>query len=418
MPFSSLSDASVVGTLVALGVGLLIGIERERRKADPHFGGAGGVRTHVIVALAGALAMQFPGFGLVIVGGVFVAALVLLAYAGDRSPDIGITSEITLFTTYLLGAVATLAPEFAAAVGVVIALLLALRKPLHRLAGEVLNDQELLDFLLLAAAVLVVLPLMPAQPIDRYGVVNLKTLWTLAVLVLALNAAGYVALRALGPSRGLPIAGLFGGFVSSSATIASLGGVASRTPALLRAAAAGAVLSCIATAVQVLLVLAVVRPELLREWWLPALAMAAVNAVYVVAVLRRGPRETIESGERLLGRALQPTQALIFSVTVTAVLWGAAWLDERYGALGAVWGIALSGFADAHSATASAGTLAAQGHLNSATAVLAIVLALGTNALSKLVVAGFTGGRRYLARVAPAVILSLAAAALVLWLAR
>ena len=259
---------------------------------------------------------------------------------------------------------------------------------------------------------------MPAQPIDRYGVVNLKTLWTLAVLVLALNAAGYVALRALGPSRGLPIAGLFGGFVSSSATIASLGGVASRTPALLRAAAAGAVLSCIATAVQVLLVLAVVRPELLREWWLPALVMAAVNAVYVVVVLGRGPRETTESGERLLGRALQPTQALIFSVTVTAVLWGAAWLDERYGALGAVWGIALSGFADAHSATASAGTLAAQGHLNSATAVLAIVLALGTNALSKLVVAGFTGGRRYLARVAPAVILSLAAAALVLWLAR
>jgi len=346
-----------------------------------------------------------------------VAALVLFAYAKDRSPDIGITSEITLFTTYLLGAVATLAPQLAAAVGVVIALLLALRRPLHRLAGEVLNDQELLDFLLLAAAVLVVLPLMPEQPIDRFGVVNLKTLWTLAVLVLALNAAGYVAFRALGPHRGLPLAGLFGGFVSSSATIASLGGLASRTPELLRAAAAGAVLSCIATAVQVLLVLAVVRPELLREWWLPAFVMAAFNAIYVAAVLGRGPSESAEPRERLLGRALQPTQALIFSATVTAVLWGAAWLDERYGALGAVWGIALSGFADAHSATASAGTLAGQGHLGDTTAVFAILLALSTNALSKLVIAGVTGGRRYLARVAPAVVLSLAGAALALWLA-
>ena len=114
---------------------------------------------------------------------------------------------------------------------------------------------------------------------------------------------------------------------------------------------------------------------------------------------------------------MQPTQALIFSATVTAVLWGAAWLDERYGALGAVWGIALSGFADAHSATASAGTLAGQGHLRDTTAVFAILLALSTNALSKLVIAGFTGGRRYLARVAPAVVLSLAGAALALWLA-
>ena len=96
---SGLTYATVIEILVALGVGLLIGIERERRKADPHFGGAGGVRTHVIVALAGALAMQFPGYGLVIVGGIFVAALVLFAYAKDRSPDIGITSEITLFTT-------------------------------------------------------------------------------------------------------------------------------------------------------------------------------------------------------------------------------------------------------------------------------------------------------------------------------
>lgn len=418
MPFSGPSSAAVIGLLVALGVGLLIGIERERRKADPHFGGAGGVRTHVIVALAGALAMQFPGVGVVIVGGLFVAALVLIAYARDRSPDIGITSEITLFTTYLLGAVATLAPELAAAVGVVVALLLALRKPLHRLAGAVLSDQELLDFLLLAAAVLVVLPLMPEQPIDRYGVVNLKTLWTLAVLVLSLNAAGYVALRALGPTRGLPLAGLFGGFVSSSATIAALGGVASRTPELQRAAAAGAVLSCIATALQVLMVLAVVEPELLRQWGLPALAMAVVNALYVLVVLGRGPGEAAAAGERLLGRALQPTQALIFSVTVTAALWGAAWLDARFGALGAVWGIALSGLADAHSATASAGTLAAQGHLSSATAAIAILLALTTNAFSKLVVAGFTGGRYYLARVAPAVLLSLAAAAGVLWLAR
>ena len=98
---------TVAGLLVALGIGLLIGLERERRKLDPSFGAAGGVRTHAVVALSGALAMQFTGLLLVAVGAAFIGALVVVAYWRDRSPDTGVTSEVTLFTTYLLGAYAT-----------------------------------------------------------------------------------------------------------------------------------------------------------------------------------------------------------------------------------------------------------------------------------------------------------------------
>ena len=65
-------NGTVAGLLVALGIGLLIGLERERRKADPGFGGAGGLRTHAVVAMAGALAMQFPGLIIVGIGALFV----------------------------------------------------------------------------------------------------------------------------------------------------------------------------------------------------------------------------------------------------------------------------------------------------------------------------------------------------------
>lgn len=188
----------LVGFIVALAVGLLIGIERERRKRDPSVGSAGGLRTHVIAALAGAIAVQFPGVAVLVAGAVFVGALVVVAYWRSRSADPGLTSEITLFTTYLLGAMAPRLPELAAAIGVVMALLLALRSVLHGLVSKALSDREVLDLLLLAAAALVIWPLMPDRSIDRYGVINPQTLWELTLLVLMLNAIGYVALRRLG----------------------------------------------------------------------------------------------------------------------------------------------------------------------------------------------------------------------------
>lgn len=407
---------SFAGFLVALGVGLLIGIERERRKrGDPQVGAAGGVRTHAIVALAGALATEFAGVALLAVGAAFIAALVLVSYWRDRSEDIGVTSEVTLFATYLLGALAHGAPALAAAIGIIIALILALRSVLHRFVTGALSDQEVLDFLLLAGAVLVVLPLMPDRTIDRYGVVNPHDIWKLTVLVLGINGLSYLALRTLGPGRGLPLAGFLGGMVSSSATIAAMGARARGDASLLPAAVSAGLLSSVATAVQLVLVLAVINPAMLRIWIPAAIAMAMVAALAGVWQLRSSalPRDGV--AQTFFGRAFQPTQALVFSVTVTAILWSAAWLHDFFGALGALLGIALGGLADAHSATASAGTLVLQGQLDMATATLAILLAVLTNTGTKLLLAAASGGRGYFMRLAPPLLLMPAAAALVLW---
>jgi len=96
-------DSPISGFIVALAVGLLFGAERERRRRDPTVGMAGGLRTHVVTALAGALAVQFEGVAVVVVGAIVIGALVVLAYWRDRSADPGLTSEITLFATYLAG---------------------------------------------------------------------------------------------------------------------------------------------------------------------------------------------------------------------------------------------------------------------------------------------------------------------------
>ena len=417
-PYGLLPAHPATGVAVALGIGLLIGLERERRKRDSAVGMAGGLRTHAVVALAGALAMQFPGLLLVAAGAMFVGALVVVAYWRSRSVDPGITSEVTLFTTYLLGAYATVQPMLAAAIGVVVALTLLLREALHRFVSRTLTEREVLDMMLLAAAALVLLPLLPDRAVDGLGVVNPRRVGQLTLLVLAINGLGHIALRWLGPGRGLPLAGFFGGFVSSAATIGAMGLKVRAMPTHTRLIAVAALCSSIATALQVLMVLAVVHPPLMVGWTLPALLMTAVAVASAWLLWRGGTEFTAGDGVADESRAFQPLHALAFSATVTALTWVAAWLVQRFGEAGALFGIGLGGLADAHSAAASAGALAAEGVLALPAASLAILLALVANTATKLVVAATTGGLRYATLLAGPHLAMLAAAGIALAVAR
>jgi uncharacterized membrane protein (DUF4010 family) len=416
--FGSLWTSPVGGIVVALGVGMLIGVERERSKGTGPSRGAAGVRTFALVSLLGALAGTLGSLTLqAVLGGgiVLLAAVAYLRVSGGDDP--GVTTEVALVVAYVLGVLALRSPKLAAGLGVLVALLLASRSWLHDLILRRLSDQEVLDGILLAAAALIVLPVLPDRAVDAYGVVNPQLIWRLTVLVLLLNAFGYLALRALGANSGLAVAGFFGGFVSSAATIGALGGRGRADSALLRPAIAGATLSSVATVVQLALVLAVANPALLLRLAPGLLLMGAVagayGGLYTVAAARGGTRS-----EPLPGRAFQPRYALVFAGTVTCILFVAAWLAERYGAGGATIGIALSGFADAHSASASAASLRATGTLAEPAAVLAVLLAVGANTATKAVIAWTTGGWPYARAIWPGLVLMQAAFAAGAWLTR
>ena len=212
----------VVGFLVALGVGLLIGIDRERHKGDGATRHPAGLRTFTLASLLGATAMAVGNETLLAAAVLGMVAFAGLSYWRARDGDPGLTTETALVLTTLLGGLAIRHPEFAAGLGVVVAVLLAARSALHRFVRSVLTDDELRDLLIFAAAALVVLPLLPDKPIGPYGALNLRTVWTIVILVMGVSALGYVAVRLVGPRYGLPLAGLASGFVSSSATIGAM----------------------------------------------------------------------------------------------------------------------------------------------------------------------------------------------------
>ncbi|HEY0953699.1 MAG TPA: DUF4010 domain-containing protein, partial [Roseateles sp.] len=258
-PFG-VSSELLFGLAAALGSGLLIGLERERSKRrGPHREPAG-LRTFTLAALSGALAQALDVPGLVPVGALAITALAALAYLRSRERDPGLTTEIALLVTYLIGVLCMTAPLLGSPAAVVVTALLAARTRLHRFATQVLREQELHDGLLLGALALVVLPLMPQQPLPWLAGMKAHSLLGLMLLLLALQAAGHIALRLAGPQAGLALSGLMSGLVSSTATIATMGARARAQPGLALACAAGAVMSTCATWLQAQLMLFAMAP--------------------------------------------------------------------------------------------------------------------------------------------------------------
>lgn len=403
-----------LGLAVALGAGLLIGVERERRKGRGRDREAAGLRSFAVAAATGGLAQWVPVPGLVIVGALLVAGLAALSHAKSRSRDPGLTTELALFTTYLIGVQSVLSPALGAACGAGLAVLLAARERLHRFATELLSEQELHDGLLLTALALIVLPLIPARPLDALGGIDPRPLAALVLLILAMQAAGQVALRALGPRGGVLAAGLVSGFVSSTATVASLGGRARERPEQAALLAGGAALSGVATWLQALLISVLLSPPAAAALLLPALAGAAgALAVGLVSLRTAGAVHAPPAGPPR--SALRPREALVVALTLglVALLVGNA--QRHYGDVGLELSVVLAALVDAHAPIASLAALHAAGELPTEALLHGVLLAVSANTVTRCGVAMVAGGRAYALRVGLALTVSLALAWSVAW---
>jgi uncharacterized membrane protein (DUF4010 family) len=404
-----------IGLAAALGSGLLIGIERERRKGRGVQREIAGVRTFGITALIGAAAQLTEQPWLIAAGALLVVALAAIGYWRSRSHDPGITTELSLFVTYVIGVTAMQHPQIAAGVAVVVTGLLAARSRLHRFSTQVLTTDEVHSALVLAGSALVILPMMPDHPLPAWAGIEPRSLWRLAVLLMALQAAGHVALRMAGPRLGLALSGLVSGFVSSTATIASMGARARQAPELRPACVAGALSSNIATILQLALVAVAVQPAVLPGIAINLLGAGAATlaAAGWSLVQARHINLPSESSGLVFSFRKSVGFALLLSGTAASV----AWLNQSVGTTVAGLGAALAGFADVHAACASIFTLAGSGQSAAVVDVrLPMLLALSANSTSKLVASWFVGGAAYGWRVSAGLLAMLAGGWLPYWL--
>ncbi len=394
----------------ALGLGLLIGLVRERAGGEAR--AIAGLRTHALTALGAAVAAHL-GLPVLLVMLAGVVVLAALAYLGTRDHDVGLTSEIALLLTALLGALAMQSPPLATGLAVVAALLLYAKEPLHRLTRQVLSEREVFDGLLLLASALVILPILPDAAIGPFQAINPATLWKLVVLVMAVSALGHIALRLIGNRWGLAVAGFFAGYVSSTAAVIGFGQRARETPALRSSAVAAALLSNLASLSLCVPILWAVSPPLVIDLWPELAAIAAVLLAGGLLGLRAG-RDDPAAPPTAESRMFRFGQALGFALVVAALTFVSAALAAWIGPRGAMAAAVISATAELHAAVATLANQFARGGLSDGEARWLMLALLGASLATKSVIAWISGGAAYGVRVAAGLLAALAAGLAVL----
>jgi uncharacterized membrane protein (DUF4010 family) len=390
----------------ALGIGLLLGLERERVK-DPQSGFAG-VRTFALISLTGATAayvegaLEAPWISLVAFAA--LGALVVVSHsASAERGKLGITTEVSSLLAFVLGALCVWGHiSVASAIAVAAVLLLALKDGLHRLAQRI-EPNDVTATLRFAIITLIVLPLLPDRAYGPPGleVINPYEIWLMVVLISGLNFLGYILVKAVGPEHGLTATGVLGGVVSSTALTLGFAQRSRETPRQAPALALGIALAWSVMFFRVVVLVAVVHPRMARQL-APALALLGVAGLAVAWAMGRFTRTPADHGSVASGQnPFELSQSIRFGLVFGVVTFAARAAQVYAGDTGLYVAGALAGLTDVDAIALSMANLSAAQAENLPAASRTVVIAVLSNTLVKLGIAVFLGAPELRKRMLP-----------------
>lgn len=379
---------------IAILIGALVGIEREKKKVDEREPTIGGLRTFMLIAMAGAIAawlsVELSSPWIFISVGVVIGAVVVAGYILHvlGHPDAhGTTTEVAAVVVYLLGALPLFGYHtIAVALAITMSALLAFKEPLHG-AIERIGRDDMYAALKLLIATFVVLPVLPNSAIDPWGAVNPYRVWILVILISGLSLVGYVAARWLGEGRGMAVTGLVGGLVSSTAVTLSFAKTSREDPldpSKAQSLAAGLLLSWAVMFARVLVLVAVAYRGLFVAVAAPMGAMCVASAVVAGLAYRRSRRASAPSAAESvpLNNPFSLTPAVTFALLFTGVLLLVRLAQAYLPTNGVLAVAALAGLTDVDAITLSMAEFSRTGG-DVGLAATAIAVAAITNTLTK-----------------------------------
>ncbi len=368
----------------ALGIGLLVGMERERRPDS-----AAGLRTFALVAMLGclfALLTEKTGGPWMLVVGLLVISVAMVASnfsAQQEEKFRGFTSEAAIIITYGLGAAvwfgyATLAVMLAIATTVLLYFKAELRNISEKMTPKDINS--ILQFAVLS---LVILPILPSQDYGPYNALNPRQIWWMVVLISGLALAGYLALRIVGARHGAALLGIFGGLASSTATTMMFSRHARELGHLVRMAAIVILIANVMVMIRLGIVSSVVAPALITQ----IAIVFACGIVPGVVMSLYGWKILNAAGELPMPEVKNPTElktAISFGLLYALVLLASAWLQDIAGNKGLYIVALASGLTDADASVLSTLRMFNLEKISSGEAVIAVTLALMANLAFKI----------------------------------
>lgn len=371
---------------IALGLGLLVGVQRERA-GEPADSTIGGARTIPLITLFGALsallARDFGGF-MPAAGVVALAALLLISNVvalGREMADPGLTTEATALVMFAVGAALMLGhTQEAVAVAGSVAVLLHWKAPLHEFADN-LSEEDARAAVRLVLIALVILPALPNRTYGPYDVLNPFKIWLMVVLIVGISLVAYIAFKLLGDRVGTVLGGILGGLISSTATTVSYARNSRQAPQVSALAALVIMIASTVVFLRVILEIAVVAPGALADTAPPLVVMAAFMAVICVFAFYRVSSESGESSEQQPSTSLGA--AVAFGLLYAGVLFAVAAAKEHFGHAGLYTVAFLSGLTDMDAITLSSAEMINSGRVTAETGWRLILVGALSNVLFK-----------------------------------
>lgn len=377
----------------ALGIGLLVGMERERQP-----GSAAGLRTFALVAMLGclcALLGEKTGGPWFLVAGLLVISASMIASNFSTVQEEqyrGFTSEAAIIVTYGLGAAVWLGYATLAVMLAITTTVLLYFKAELKAISERTTPRDLNSILQFGVLSLVILPILPNQDFGPYDAINPRQVWWMVVLISGLALAGYLALRIIGARHGAALLGIFGGLASSTATTMMFSRHARDHQHLVHMSAIVVLIANVMVMIRLWFIASVLAPSL-------AASMATVFACGIVpgvVMALYGWKVLSKAGELPMPEVKNPTElktALSFGLLYACVLLAAAALQDIAGNSGLYIVALASGLTDADASVLSTLRMFNLDKVAGQEAVIAVTLALLANLVFKIGLVVSIGGR-------------------------
>ncbi len=375
---------------MALAIGLLIGVEREREKA----GAFAGIRTFPLITLTGCAAAMLESLSVswLFAGGFLaITALSFRAFQSKETQH-GITTQVTAILAYLLGGMVWWGlGAFASAIAVVIVLLLAAKEPLERLASQI-GHKDIIAIVQFGIITLIILPIVPDKAYGPLSVLNPHKIWLMVVLISAIDLIGYAVSKIVGPKHGIKLVGAVGGLVSSTAVALGLSKKSKAAKIGPESFAIGILLASCIMFPRVLLVSFTINRQVAMHLLYPVMA-ATFAGILGCAVLwkfhSKGDQEPPHTSDLESKNPLELSSAIKFGLLFGVILFVAKAAQVYTGEAGVYLSSIVGGLTNVDAITLSLSDLSTGGTIEPLTGARGIVLATASNTVVKASIVAF-----------------------------
>lgn len=304
-------NTSLIEILFSVIIEVILGLETETRSENiDEKSKLGGVRTYTILSLFGGISGILFINGLQIFSVLLFATLiglVIVAYVWNVKLNLafGITTEIAVVITFILGFLSTsriIPIEAVLVITVVLLFFLSGKTGISSIVNKI-KHQEVVDFIKFGIIALVILPFLPDQNIyvgdflkyigletaleqtnilNSFFLLNPYSLWFTVVLISGFGLLGYTISKFIGAKRGMLATGFLTGFVSSTAAIVSFANRSKKNVGMHLPLAGGAMLSN-ASSFIVVIILVLITSKTLFENSLPFI-LALMLSSFIISL--------------------------------------------------------------------------------------------------------------------------------------